>query len=363
MREFLRKYIFVTSILVLMGCIVFGAARPDQSLAKTTTKKTMTAKKTTAKAKKKKAKAAKKSAAKTKKKTKAAKKTTRKTKTKKTAAAKKTTAKKTTAKKTTTVKKSAKKAKTKKSKKKKTAKKAKAKKTASTKKTVAKDTNNNTEAAVNPVANENTNSGESVKEPEANTSTNKTATAKDSKSKKADKKAAAAKSTDANREEFLEICQTMGENLNKKGFRYGWSSGARSYSAALKHNKVATCATYVSWCLQEYGVLKKGKLFYNKGGGVPNSKHFKSKKVKVVKIYKKTKNANLQPGDVICWASGKEHVCVYAGKNKKGKRTWYDAGRHQSTYGHCAGSRYKVVSARYNKYLENRLVGCVLRIQ
>jgi hypothetical protein len=336
MRDFLRKYIIVTSILVLMGCIVFGAARPVQSFAKVTNKKTTTVKKKTAKVKKKKATAAKKKTTKAKKKATAAKKKTTKAK-----------------KKTTAAKKTSKKTKTKKAAKKTTAKKA-----TTTKKAVVKDNINKAEAAMNPVANENTNTRESTKEPEANTSTNKTATAKDSKSKKTGKK-----STEANREEFLEICQTMGENLNKKGFRYGWSSSARSYSSALKHRKVATCATFVSWCLQEYGVLKKGKLFYSKGGGVPNKTHWKSKKVKMIKVYKKTKNANLQPGDVICWASGSEHVCIYAGKNKEGKRTWYDAGRHQSTYGHCAGSRYKVVSARYNKYLENRLVGCVLRIQ
>ncbi|MBQ9155482.1 MAG: CHAP domain-containing protein [Eubacterium sp.] len=170
-------------------------------------------------------------------------------------------------------------------------------------------------------------------------------------------------STAAHREQFLNICKEIGINLNKKGFRYGYSSRARSYSSALKHRRVATCATYVSWCLQEYGVLPKGKLFYGKGRGLPSKTKWDKKKIQVVRVYKTTKHANLKPGDVICWATGKAHVCVYAGKNSQGKRTWYDAGRHQSTYGHCAGSRYKVVSARYNKYLENRLVGYVIRIK
>ena len=163
--------------------------------------------------------------------------------------------------------------------------------------------------------------------------------------------------------EFLEVCKAMGKNLNKRGFRYGYSSRARSYRSALKHRKVATCATYVSWCLQEYGLLKRGTLYYNRGHGVPSRRHWDNERVDTIRKYKRAKHANLQPGDVVSWATGKAHICIYAGKDKSGRMVWYDAGRHQSTYGHCAGSRYKVVSATRNSFLDNRKVGYILRIK
>lgn len=163
-------------------------------------------------------------------------------------------------------------------------------------------------------------------------------------------------------EEWLKVCETMGKNLNKKKFRYSFSGSSKSYQDALAGKRKTNCAKFVSWCLQEYDILNKGETYYVMGSSIhKNFKKWDKSKVSIIEKFEDCAEAGLEPGDVVCWA-GKAHTCIYAGRDKKGRRTWFDAGR-QSTYGKCSGSRFKKVKATPNKYLDGREVAYIIRIK
>ena len=63
-------------------------------------------------------------------------------------------------------------------------------------------------------------------------------------------------------EGWIDACQKVGRDLTKYNFTYG-SHNKPTLSASIKHGRKANCASYVSWCLQEFGVLKKGQTFYH----------------------------------------------------------------------------------------------------
>ena len=166
-----------------------------------------------------------------------------------------------------------------------------------------------------------------------------------------------------NRRQFLAVCYQMGTNLSKRGFTHDVSASSHSYSSALKNGRECNCAMYASWCLQEFGILSKGKCFYAKSSGRPSRGSWNKSKVQLVKYYKRCGSLKykLKPGDVVC-CTGKHHTCIYAGLNKKGQMTWYDAGRH-STRGGSTGDHYKPIRPSVNKYLEGRTIGYVIRIK
>ena len=161
---------------------------------------------------------------------------------------------------------------------------------------------------------------------------------------------------------WLNVCRTMGINVNKKGFRYSYESHAHSYNEALSGSRKTNCSKFVSWCLQEYGALEQGQTFYVMDGRIKKKfKTWDKTKVSVFKVYKHCSAAGLQPGDVVCWA-GKPHSCIYAGRDRHGRRLWFDAGR-QNTYGKCSGSRFRRITASPSKYLDRRTVGYIIRIK
>ena len=125
-------------------------------------------------------------------------------------------------------------------------------------------------------------------------------------------------------EGWIEACQKVGRDLTKYNFTYG-SHNKPTLSASIKHGRKANCASYVSWCLQEFGVLKKGQTFYTRGGRI--HKRFKSwrGKVQIIKVNKKLTDVNLQPGDIIGWRDI-VHTNIYVGKNGKGQKLWLDGG-------------------------------------
>lgn len=165
-----------------------------------------------------------------------------------------------------------------------------------------------------------------------------------------------------NLERWLDVCETMGDNLHKKKFKYSNHGTRSTYKRALSSGRKSNCALYVSWCLQEYGALKKGQTFYVKGSGSIR-KNFNSwgKKVKVIRVYKRCSSTKLRPGDVVCWA-GTAHACIYAGRNSKGDRLWYDGGK-VATYSNRSGSRYKNFGVRQLGYLNRRKISYVIRIK
>ena len=166
----------------------------------------------------------------------------------------------------------------------------------------------------------------------------------------------------SNLSSWLNVCDTMGNNLRKKKFIYSNHGTKSTYNSALARRRRSNCALYVSWCLQEYGALKPGQTFYVRRSGSLR-KNFKrwGGKVKVIRVNKRCSSANLRPGDVVCWA-GIAHCNIYAGRNSSGDRLWYDAGKG-STYSGHSGSRYQNVGKKQLGYLNSKRISYIIRIK
>lgn len=170
------------------------------------------------------------------------------------------------------------------------------------------------------------------------------------------------KSENTNLNRWLKICENMGKNLKKKKFKYSNSGTRSTYKGALSSGKKSNCALYVSWCLQQYGALKKGRTFYVRSSGSLKKNFGKwGKKVKVIRVNKTCSSADLQKGDVVCWA-GIAHCNIYAGRNNSGDRLWYDAGK-SATYSGRSGSRFENVGAKTQGYLDSKRISYIIRIK
>lgn len=178
----------------------------------------------------------------------------------------------------------------------------------------------------------------------------------------ADAKKEAEKDAKENLNRWMDICEKIGDNLRKRKFKYGNSGTRSTYKAAISDGKRSNCALYVSWCLQEYGAIKKGRTFYVRSSGSIKKNFGKwGKKVKVIRMNQSGASANLEKGDVVCWA-GIAHCNIYAGRNNSGERLWFDAGK-SATYSGRSGSRFENVGAKTQSYLNSRRISYVIRIK
>ena len=80
----------------------------------------------------------------------------------------------------------------------------------------------------------------------------------------------------------------------------------------------STCSHYVSWILQDVGLLAPGKRISHDGGKVTGTGNLLGCQVVQAKGKTWDKLADLRPGDVCVWDS---NLAIYAGDGK-----WYDAG-------------------------------------
>lgn len=173
---------------------------------------------------------------------------------------------------------------------------------------------------------------------------------------------AQAKATDYTRdtEGWLEACQYVGKQMTKYKFSYG--NGSRStLEASIKNGRRSNCASYVSWCLQEFGVLKKGQTFFTRHGRIV--KRFKSwrGKVEIIPINKRAGSANLKPGDIVGWKDF-THTNIYAGENEKGEKLWLDGGSAATHRGRVR--RYYCADKKKTySYLNKHVISFVIRIK
>ncbi|MDO4975926.1 MAG: CHAP domain-containing protein [Eubacteriales bacterium] len=163
-------------------------------------------------------------------------------------------------------------------------------------------------------------------------------------------------------EGWLSTCQKVGRDLTKYHFRYG-SKCLKSLDSAISRKRRCNCAAYVSWCMQEYGILNKGQVIWSKHGRVSKRYSSMSGKVKFININRRPTQARLQAGDIVCWKSI-THMCIYAGRNSEGKMMWLDGGsmglrdgRRKRRY-YCSADRMKVCS-----YLNKFKMGYIIRIK
>ena len=109
---------------------------------------------------------------------------------------------------------------------------------------------------------------------------------------------------------------------------YSNSNNRKNVDLAIKESHTTNCALMVVHALQRAGVLSKDCSFYSGA----NHEKMGSKK-SWDEIYKcadvievdgiTAKEAGVEAGDICMWNG---HVNVFAGYNKDGKQTWYDAG-------------------------------------
>lgn len=158
-------------------------------------------------------------------------------------------------------------------------------------------------------------------------------------------------------EDWKHSLDRVAENLEKDGFHYSVNGGKGSYRKSKEKRRVTNCAIYVSWALQDAGIIKKGQVFWiDKGGAIRGKRKTcitKNNKLKVLHPHKKAKHAGLKKGDICGWDSH-IHTAVYAGRDAKGRTLWYSAGRDGGVkkngkwYFKADKTKAKVRAARYD---------------
>lgn len=158
-------------------------------------------------------------------------------------------------------------------------------------------------------------------------------------------------------EDWKHSLDRVAENLEKDGFHYSVNGGKGSYRKSKESWRVTNCAIYVSWALQDAGIIKKGQVFWiDKGGAIRGKRKTcitKNNKLKVLHPHKKAKHAGLKKGDICGWDSY-IHTAVYAGRDAKGRTLWYSAGRDGGVkkngkwYFKAGKTKAKVRAARYD---------------
>lgn len=158
-------------------------------------------------------------------------------------------------------------------------------------------------------------------------------------------------------EDWKHSLDRVAENLEKDGFHYSVNGGKGSYRKSKGKRRVTNCAIYVSWALQDAGIIKKGQVFWiDKGGAIRGKRKTcitKNNKLKILHPHKKAKHAGLKKGDICGWDSH-IHTAVYAGRDAKGRTLWYSAGRDGGVkkngkwYFKAGKTKAKVRAARYD---------------
>lgn len=128
----------------------------------------------------------------------------------------------------------------------------------------------------------------------------------------------------AKADKLIRSLKAIAVKLKKTPMKWANSPGASTLAQSLKKHRI-NCACYVSYGLQDIGILGKGKtIWLDKkihGKGAAQIK----KKAKVVYPRKIPAKAGLKKGD-ICGFAKAPHTMVYAGKDKAGHLLWYSAG-------------------------------------
>ena len=158
-------------------------------------------------------------------------------------------------------------------------------------------------------------------------------------------------------QDFLKHVRSIGQTIVNDGDWIYSNSGAKgNFTDARKAGRHASnCALAISWCMQEFGTLKKNQHLYADWDGNIHCSSATRKRIEkyyeVINVGGK-KNANgvrLKPGDICIWNI---HVNVYAGE-EGGKKVWYDFSKN------CISDK-KPNSGHYVKYIRKGNIGQTL---
>ena len=157
-------------------------------------------------------------------------------------------------------------------------------------------------------------------------------------------------------QDFLKIVRSIGQTMVSDGdWKYSNSGQKGNFTDARKSAHVTNCALAISWCMQEFGTLKKNQSFYSDWDGNIHCSSAVRKRIDkyydVINVGGKSNanGVNLKPGDICLWNI---HVNVYAGQ-EGGKKIWYDFSRG------CVSDK-KPNSGNYVKYIRKGNIGQTL---
>ena len=157
--------------------------------------------------------------------------------------------------------------------------------------------------------------------------------------------------------DFLYYLYNMEKQYKEHHFRYNGGASLGSYEHSLATSRLTNCAQFVSWAMQDYGLLPHGQCIWLStrinGKGASYIKN--SDQVEVMYPGRSTASLDLQPGDICgyAWRKGGVHTMVYVGRDASGQRLWYSAGP-----GDVADS---YVGPRHKNSYNNRTVHVLIR--
>ncbi|MBQ6582882.1 MAG: hypothetical protein IJH77_03520 [Mogibacterium sp.] len=131
-------------------------------------------------------------------------------------------------------------------------------------------------------------------------------------------------------EKWLGVAESLGRRIAANHFTYSNSNVRSTYAAALSQARHVNCALYVSWAMQEYGILPYGKTIWLDSSIHGNGASYLKSSDKVTISYpnRLTTSVDLQPGDICGFQIGpsNRHTMIYGGKDSSGRMVWYSAG-------------------------------------
>jgi len=127
-------------------------------------------------------------------------------------------------------------------------------------------------------------------------------------------------------QKLVDQLEAMEKQMRNWSYSNKGADHADNWSGAKKKKKT-NCATFVSWGLQNIGVLKSGDLFYCNKKSIHTQRgqaaaHLKAKAT-VTYPNKSPKNCNLKVGDICGYTT---HTQVFAGWDANGHSKWYSMG-------------------------------------
>ena len=125
-------------------------------------------------------------------------------------------------------------------------------------------------------------------------------------------------------DKLLVSLKKIATELKKHPIKWAKSPGTNTLASTLKKNKI-NCACYISYGLQDIGILPKKVTFWLNSSVHGKGASYLKKKGKVTHPKVVPSKAKLKKGDICGFSSG-PHTMVYAGKDSNGHMLWYSAG-------------------------------------
>ena len=148
--------------------------------------------------------------------------------------------------------------------------------------------------------------------------------------------------------DILEACQKLANIVYSDNNWHYHTTHYGSFSAARNGSRKMDCAKYVSYVLQDIGILSSGQTFYSSSGGSikckgKNTRQALKRRCEIIPVGKKVKDCGsiLQPGDICCMT---RHTCIYS-DTKDGDMYWWSAGT-----GACKKGKFKWLYKHYPSY-------------